>query len=92
MPRRIGVVTIAIAALSALPGCVSEAELRAQDEAQCASYGFERGTPAFAGCLQQETLARRYILNSYDAGPPGYGPFWGPGLPYWYAPPVTVRR
>ena len=91
MARRIDIVTIVIAALSALPGCVSEAELRAQDEAQCASYGFERGTPAFAGCLQQETLARRYILNSYDAGPPGYGP-WGPGLPFWYAPPVVVLR
>ncbi|HEV2546002.1 MAG TPA: hypothetical protein VGU20_01565 [Stellaceae bacterium] len=91
MPRRIGVITtIVIAALSALTGgCVSEAELRAQDEAQCASYGFERGTPAFAGCLQQETLARRYILNSYDAG---YGPFGGPGLPFWYAPPVVVLR
>jgi hypothetical protein len=89
MSRRIGVVTIVIAALSALPGCVSEAELRAQDESQCVSYGFERGTPAFAGCLQQETLARRYILNSYDAGPPGWGPFWGPG---WYGPPVVVLR
>jgi hypothetical protein len=91
MPRRIGVVTTLIAALAVLPGCVSEAELRAQDEAQCASYGFERGSPAFAGCLQQESLARRYILNSYDAGPPGYGP-WGPGLPFWYAPPTVVLR
>jgi hypothetical protein len=89
MLRRIGVATIAIAALSALSACISDAELRAQDEAQCASYGFERGTPAFAGCLQQETLARRYILNSYDAGPPGWGPFWGPG---WYGPPVVVLR
>lgn len=89
MPRRIGVVTMVIATLSALPGCVSEAEIRAQDEAQCASYGFERGTPAFAGCLQQETLARRYILNSYDVG---YGPFGGPGLPFWYAPPVVVLK
>jgi hypothetical protein len=92
MPRWIGVAGVATAVLFALSGCVSEAELRAQDEAQCASYGFERGTPAFAGCIQQETLARRYILNSYDAGPPGYGPFWGPGLPYWYAPPVVGRR
>jgi hypothetical protein len=89
MLRRIGVVTIAIVALSALSACISDAELRAQDEAQCASYGFERGTPAFAGCLQQETLARRYILNSYVAGPPGWGPFWGPG---WYGPPVVVLR
>ena len=89
MPRRIGAVTIVIAVLSALSGCVSEAELRAQDEAQCASYGFERGTPDFAGCLQKESLARRYILNSYDAGPPGYGPFWGPG---WFGPPVVVLR
>ena len=88
MPRRISVAGVAIALLLALLGCVSEAEIRAQDEAQCASYGFERGTLAFAGCIQQETLARRYILNSYDA----YGPFWGPGPPYWYAPPVVVLR
>ena len=59
MLRPIGVVGASIAALLALAGCVSEAEIRAQDEAQCASYGFERGTPAFAGCIQQETLARR---------------------------------
>ena len=89
MLRRIGLAGFSIAVLLALAGCVSEAELRAQDEAQCASYGFERGTPAFAGCIQQETLARRYILNSYDAG---YGPFWGPGQPFWYAPPVVVLR
>lgn len=34
-------------------------ELRASDEAQCADYGFRRGTDAFAGCLQRIDLSRR---------------------------------
>jgi hypothetical protein len=43
-----------------LAGCVSEAEMRRWDEAQCVSYGFKPGTTEFAGCLQREVLARRY--------------------------------
>jgi hypothetical protein len=64
----------AIAALVTLAGCVSEAELRQQDEAQCAGYGFKPGTDAFASCLQQENLARRYQLDQIQV--------W-PGPPYW---------
>jgi hypothetical protein len=44
----------------ALAGCVSPEELRAQDEAACAGYGFAPGTPDFAGCLQRQALARSY--------------------------------
>jgi len=48
-----------IALLVALASCVTPEELRAQDEAACLSYGFQRGTPDFAACLQRESLARR---------------------------------
>ncbi len=68
----------ALAAFLTLAGCVSEAELRQQDEAQCTSYGFKPGTDAFAGCVQQENLARRYRLEQFEA--------W-PGPPYWWSMP-----
>jgi hypothetical protein len=45
--------------LFGLAGCVSPEELRQQDEAACASYGFAPGTPDFAGCVQREDWARR---------------------------------
>ncbi len=70
---------LALAAVTALAGCVSEAELRQQDQAQCTSYGFKPGTDAFAGCLQQENLGRRYRLEQYQA--------W-PGPPYWWNMPL----
>lgn len=71
---------LALTALAALAGCVSDAELRQQDEARCAGYGFKPGTDAFANCLQQENLARRYQFEQYRA--------W-PGPPYWWTTPVT---
>ena len=70
---------LALAVVTALAGCVSEAELRQQDQAQCTSYGFKPGTDAFAGCLQQENLGRRYRLEQYQA--------W-PGPPYWWNMPL----
>jgi hypothetical protein len=73
----------AIAALGTLAGCVSEAELRQEDATQCASYGFKPGTDAFANCLQQENLARRYELNQ--------PPIW-PGPPYWWSMPPPPPR
>jgi len=74
---------VALTALAALAGCVSNAELRQQDEAQCTSYGFKPNTDAFATCLQQENLARRYQLEQYPA--------W-PGPPYWWNMPVPPPR
>ncbi|MGB8182521.1 MAG: hypothetical protein WCF13_09135 [Stellaceae bacterium] len=71
---------VALTALAALAGCVSDAELRQQDEAQCTSYGFKPNTDAFATCLQQENLARRYQLQQYPA--------W-PGPPYWWNMPAV---
>jgi len=64
----------------ALASCVSSEELRREDEATCAGYGFHPGTDAFATCLQRESLARR-TLTSY---PPYWGGYWGGGWgPYW---------
>jgi hypothetical protein len=68
----------ALAIMLGLTACASPEELRAADEAACASYGFQPNTPDFAGCLQRESLARQYAPP-----PPGW---YGPG---WY-PPTTV--
>ena len=73
---------LAICAFAPAASCVSPEELRRQDEATCAGYGFHPGTDAFATCLQRESLARRY---SVPAPPPyrGWG-YWGePWGPYW---------
>ena len=35
----------------ALASCVTPEELRRQDEATCAGYGFHPGTDAFANCM-----------------------------------------
>jgi hypothetical protein len=69
---------VVAATLIGLAGCESAAEVRAQDAAQCSSYGFKPGTDAFASCLQRENLARRYQLNQMQ--------MW-PGPPYWWMPP-----
>ena len=50
----------AAVALLGVAGCASPEELRRQDEATCASYGFQPGSPDFASCLQRESIARRY--------------------------------
>jgi hypothetical protein len=68
---------LAICALALAASCVSPEELRRQDEATGAGYGFHPGTDAFATCLQRESLARRY---SVPAPPPDRG--WG----YWASP------
>lgn len=56
--RRASAVLAGLAALS-LAGCATSEDLRRQDEARCASYGFAPGTPDFAVCLQREDIARR---------------------------------
>jgi hypothetical protein len=67
-------------ALASLAACVSPEELRHEDEAACASFGFQPGTNDFAACLQRESLARRYELTPQY---PMWGPPWGPS-PYWW--------
>ncbi|MCQ4632028.1 hypothetical protein GB927_018395 [Shinella sp. CPCC 100929] len=56
-------VVIRLAALAAtalfLAGCQTAAEVRANDENRCRSYGFRMGTDAFAECLQRIDLDRR---------------------------------
>jgi hypothetical protein len=80
--RRSLAFALAIYPLALLASCVSPEELRREDEATCAGYGFHPGTDAFANCLQRESLARRYL-----ASPPP--PYWGWGYwggawgPYW---------
>jgi hypothetical protein len=75
MSRPVARAAVIAALLLGLAGCVSPEQLRQEDEAACTSYGFQRGTPDFAKCLQRESLARRY-------GSPGFGP---PPLG-WYEP------
>jgi hypothetical protein len=65
MPKRSALLALLLLAVA---GCVSAAEWRRRDEAQCASYGFKPGTTDFASCLQREDLARRYGY----ANPPGF--------------------
>jgi hypothetical protein len=83
---RLPLVLVMCALALPLASCVSPEELRREDEATCAGYGFHPGTDAFASCLQMESLARRYW-----AAPPlpywgwGWGPRWGgPWGPYWH--------
>jgi hypothetical protein len=67
---------------------MSPEERRAADNRQCMSYGFKRGTDAFATCLQRIDLERqaraRYDSDmvmmdmSYSLGGPYYGgPYYG---------------
>ncbi|HZB90541.1 MAG TPA: hypothetical protein VE397_03805 [Stellaceae bacterium] len=68
-----------LALLAPLAACVTPDELRQQDQATCAGYGFKPGTNDFANCLQRESLARRYGTLPWDAGPYGWsGPGWHP--------------
>jgi hypothetical protein len=63
----------AVALTLPLASCVSPEELRREDEARCTGYGYHPGTDAFASCLQNESLARRY----WAAPPPYWGWSWG---------------
>ena len=42
-------IVLTLALLSA--GCAGQSERRSQDEADCDSYGFNRGTDGYANCL-----------------------------------------
>ena len=57
--KALSALTAAVALLG-VAGCASPEELRRHDEAACASYGFQPGTPDFSACLQRESIARRY--------------------------------
>ena len=57
MPKRVAFVLSA--SLMALGGCATPEDLRHMDDVACTSYGFQRGTPEFAKCLQRRSLARQ---------------------------------
>lgn len=79
MTRNIAFAALCGAALFALSACESAAQLRADDEAACTSFGFQAGTPDFAECLQRQNLARQY-----DTGPQlGLGLGMGFGNVWW---------
>jgi hypothetical protein len=69
---RLELTCVVCALVLALASCVSPEELRREDEATCAGYGFHPGTDAFDSCLQKESLPRRYwratasVLGSWD--------------------------
>jgi hypothetical protein len=81
MLRRILAFVLAIFALALAASCVSPEELRHEDEAACAGYGFKPGTNDFANCLQRESLARRYAIP--PAPPPPYWAYWGAWGRFW---------
>ena len=82
MLRRTLGFALAICALALVASCVSPEELRREDEAACADYGFKPSTNDFANCLQRESLARRYLAAPT---PPywGWGYWGGAWGPYW---------
>jgi hypothetical protein len=84
MARKIAKILAGIMVLG-LVACESAEQLRAQDEAACASYGFPRGTIDFANCMQRENLARRY---GPWLGPPSFAYGWTDGH---FSPRAPVR-
>lgn len=64
---------------------ITPEQIRANDETRCTSYGFHRGTDAFARCLQQIDMARRAEVRSALDDPWFYGPgpYYGPRGPWW---------
>ena len=49
--RTIVLTLCAVPVLAGLAGCASAEQKLAADQATCESYGFNRGTDAFANCL-----------------------------------------
>lgn len=76
MARKIAVEILALVMVLGLLACASPEEIRAEDQAACAGYGFPRGTVDFANCMQRENLARRY---GPWVGPPSFGFGWYDG-------------
>ena len=84
MARKSAAKTLAVLPILSLLACASPEELRAEDEAICAGYGFPRGTIDFANCMQRESLARRY---GPWLGPPSFAYGWTDGHFSPRAPP-----
>ena len=78
---------VVIAALALIAGCttMTPEERRAADEATCRSYGFRKGSDAFASCLLQLDLDRRASRRAALYSDPFYNQ---PAIIYR---PVVVR-
>ncbi|HJT05399.1 MAG TPA: hypothetical protein VJ747_00625 [Stellaceae bacterium] len=72
MARKVARIVAGLMVLGLL-ACASPEELRREDDATCAGYGFPRGTIDFANCMQREGLARRY---GPWLGPPSFDYGW----------------
>jgi hypothetical protein len=81
MARKIAEILAGLMILSLL-ACASPEQLRMEDDAACAGYGFPRGTIDFASCMQRESLARRY---GPWLGPPSFAYGWTDGH---FSPPI----
>jgi hypothetical protein len=71
MPRMILIACLGIL----MTGCVSDADLIAQDRARCAAIGFTPDSPDFRNCVLQYQTARiknQAIYASYYTGVPPY--------------------
>ena len=79
MMRRNLALALAGCALALAGSCVSPEELRREDEARCAGYGFQTGTSDFANCLQRET-SRGFIRRRH---PHCIGDIGGIGAAFW---------
>ena len=84
MARKIAEILAGLLVL-VLFACASPDELRIEDAAICAGYGFPRGTIDFANCMQRESLARRY---GPWLGPPSFAYGWVDGH---FSPRAPVR-
>jgi hypothetical protein len=71
-PAILGMMLLALTA-----GCttMTPQERRAADETTCRSYGFRKGTDAFASCLLQLDLDRRATRRAALYSDPFYDPY-----------------
>jgi hypothetical protein len=59
--RRLGFAWMPFTVNLSLASCVSPEELRREDEAACAGYGFHPGTDAFASCRRLTGQIRNIV-------------------------------
>ncbi|WP_425336260.1 hypothetical protein [Sinorhizobium garamanticum] len=88
MMKPLRLLTLATAGLL-LAACQTPEERRAADSNTCASYGFRRGTDAFATCLQRIELDRRAEARSLRYSNDLM--LWGWSRPIVVERPVVVR-
>jgi hypothetical protein len=77
---------LAVAGMGLIAGAcatTSPAEQRAADETRCHSYGFRKGSDAFAKCLLDVDLDRAADRRALDTPYVYGGPGWYGGRRYW---------